>query len=457
MENRIIEFVSGLRAAGVRVSVSESRDAFLASSNVAVPQRETFRVALRATLIKEQRDRETFDRLFPMYFGGDPPALQPVGQNLQPADSETLQQMLRELQAELSDLLRDLLQGKAPDTEQLREQLGRLPARVDPRMLPRVERELNKRLGVAQMLREIEALLAALEQAGMQAATLQALRAEIEQNLQALAEQVARFVGQQWRERAAQTPAEEASDAGLADRPFESLGDADYAQLQREVRRLAALVRTRAALRHKRGRGRLLDAKTTLRANVRHGGVPFALHFKRRHLKPKLTLICDVSTSMRQVVEFLLTFIYELQDQLSRTRSFAFIDQLLDISPELAAAPPATAVPRILRNLPAGHYNTDLGAALNQFVTHHLDAVDQRTTLIICGDGRNNYNDPRCELVELLRRRARRVLWLNPEPRYLWGSDDSDMGQYASAVTAVHHVGNLRELAAAVDSLLASN
>jgi uncharacterized protein with von Willebrand factor type A (vWA) domain len=200
-----------------------------------------------------------------------------------------------------------------------------------------------------------------------------------------------------------------------------------------------------------------LDAKTTLRANVRHAGVPFALHFKQRHLKPKLTLICDVSTSMRQVVEFLLTFIYELQDQLSRTRSFAFIDQLRDISPELAAAPPATAIPRILRNLPAGHYNTDLGAALNQFVTHHLDAVDRRTTLIICGDGRNNYNDPRRELVELLRRRARRVLWLNPEPRYLWGSDDSDMEQYASAVNAVHHVGNLRELAAAVDSLLASN
>jgi uncharacterized protein with von Willebrand factor type A (vWA) domain len=79
--------------------------------------------------------------------------------------------------------------------------------------------------------------------------------------------------------------------------------------------------------------------------------------------------------------------------------------------------------------------------------------VDRRTTLIICGDGRNNYNDPRLDLVDFLRRRARRVVWFNPEGERQWGTGDSDMLQYAPAVDAVHQVSNLRQLTEAVDRL----
>ena len=81
--------------------------------------------------------------------------------------------------------------------------------------------------------------------------------------------------------------------------------------------------------------------------------------------------------------------------------------------------------------------------------------MDGRTTVIFLGDGRNNHRDPRADLVADLRRRAKRLIWLNPEPPERWGTDDSDMLAYAPRCDAVYTVANLAQLSAAVDRLLA--
>ena len=64
MDQRIIEFISALRAAGVRVSLAETQDAFAATETVGVIERELFKSSLAATLIKEGPDREVFEKLF---------------------------------------------------------------------------------------------------------------------------------------------------------------------------------------------------------------------------------------------------------------------------------------------------------------------------------------------------------------------------------------------------------
>ena len=262
-----------------------------------------------------------------------------------------------------------------------------------------------------------------------------------------------RAIGQALAQRLAEQPPPQPSVDELMDRPFESLSESESRELRKQVTRLAAKLRSRAALRQRKGSGPTFDAKSTLRANVRHGGVPFDLRWKKRRLKPKFAIICDVSTSMRPVVDFLLRLMYEMQDQVGRARSFAFIDHIEEVTDEFTAQRPEVAVPIVLRRLPPGHYNTDLGAALAQFVKQYGDAVDGRTTLIICGDGRNNYNDPRIDLIQQLERRAKRLVWFNPEDKMQWGTGDSDMLQYAPAVNAVHQVASLRQLTDAVDKL----
>jgi uncharacterized protein with von Willebrand factor type A (vWA) domain len=182
--------------------------------------------------------------------------------------------------------------------------------------------------------------------------------------------------------------------------------------------------------------------------------VPLEIRYRTRQVKPCLVLICDISTSMRYCAEFLLTLVYELQDQVARTNSFVFIDDIKDISDVFNEGQPRDAVARVLSENRPGYYNTDLGGSLNTFAQQHLGCVDHRTTVIILGDGRNNYNNPRLDLAHMLQRRARRLLWFNPEPPSMWGTGDSDMLEYAPLSDGVYRVSSLRELAAAVDRIL---
>jgi hypothetical protein len=215
------------------------------------------------------------------------------------------------------------------------------------------------------------------------------------------------------------------------------------------------------ALRQKRGKRGTLDAKRTIRSNMRFGGVPMVIYHRQRHTKPRVTVLCDLSISMRPVASFMLLLIYGLQDQISRTRSFAFINDLTDISTFFAEARPEQAIQTVFDTVrPPYSYATDLGSSLETLGRSYMDTIDRRTTVIVLGDGRNNHNDPNLRMFEAVKRRARRVIWFNPEPPHLWGVYDpgslnSDMLEYAELCDAVHHVSNLRQLVDAVDSLFA--
>jgi uncharacterized protein with von Willebrand factor type A (vWA) domain len=236
-------------------------------------------------------------------------------------------------------------------------------------------------------------------------------------------------------------------------RPFHALSDADKKILQREVKRLAATLKTRIALRQKRAKSGQLDPKATIRANLKHHGIPMEIHFRDKIRKPKIVVICDISTSMRFCSELMLSFLFALQGQVSKTHAFAFIDHLEYISDEFNGSNADEAIASVLWRMPSGHYNTDLGWSLNNFNEEFMSTLNGRTTLLVVGDGRNNYNDPRLDIFSTMSRRASRTIWLNPEPPYLWHGD-SDMPKYAPLCHNVLKVSNLRELTEAVDSLL---
>jgi hypothetical protein len=459
MEERIVQFIAGLRAAGVRISLAESQDALRATQFMGVLQRDAFRSALRTTLIKERRDEPLFDKLFPLYFGSGGPPLIPPEQMLTPDQQKMLEAAMRALAGDLQRLLQMLASGQGPSREEMerlaQQSAGRWGNRR-PEQQQRLTREMLRQMGLEGLAEQIEKLLEQLAQMGMTPEGQQAVLQLLLANREALAEQAAQAAGQSIARNLTQQPPDKFDESELMQRPFQDLSEAEARELRRLVTRLAAQLRSRAALRQKKGDGKTLDAKTTLRANLKTGGVPFDLHFKKRHLKPKFALICDISTSMRPVAEFMLRLMYEMQDQVGKARSFAFNDHLEEVSDEFIAHRPDEAIPLVLHRIPPGYYATDLGFGLQNFCEGYFDAVDRRTTVIFLGDGRNNYRDPRLDLFEQIRRRARRVVWFNPELRYQWGTGDSDMGRYAPLCAAVHQVSNLAELAEAVDRLFAA-
>ncbi|MBC7105902.1 MAG: VWA domain-containing protein, partial [Firmicutes bacterium] len=175
----------------------------------------------------------------------------------------------------------------------------------------------------------------ALAEAGMDPETIEALREQAAENQARLEEQLGEFAGQTLRDNAIEDRQRHKPLNDLMDRPFGSLSPAEMDLLREQARRLAARLRSRAALRQKRGHHGKLDLKATIRANLRYSGVPFELRYRQRRLKPKIVALLDVSTSMRPVAEFFLRLLYELQDQVQKTRSFAYIDHLEEVTPDL--------------------------------------------------------------------------------------------------------------------------
>lgn len=458
MDKRMVQFIRALRAAGVRISLAESQDAMYGVDAVGAQQRDFFRSTLKATLVKEGRDQGTFDYFFPLFFGHNQPPLQNIPDNLSPEDKQMLQDALQSLVGSmeaLKELLRRLLEGR-PFSQQELDQMGQQAGlNQGSEMYQRqwFERRMNRQSGMQQLQEMIEQMIEALREMGMGEQALQELREQLQQNAEGLSEQISQYVGASLAEQMANQEPDPKPD--LMDVPFSQLSQHEVDDIRDEIRRLAARLRSRASLRQKRANAGVLDPRRMMRQNMRYGGVPLELKFHTRHVKPKLVLICDVSTSMRYCAEFLLTLVYELQDVVAKTDSFIFIDDLVDISMIFEEKQPQEAVSQVLRENPPGYYSTDLGNSLKTFQHDHMSKISSRTTVIMLGDGRNNYNNPHLEIAEDMHRRARRLIWFCPEPPSQWGTGDSDMHRYAPLSNGVYKVSNLRELAGAVDAILA--
>jgi uncharacterized protein with von Willebrand factor type A (vWA) domain len=493
VDQRIVEFIAGLRAAGVRISIAESQDAFNAAQCMGIFERNDFRDSLRTTLVKEVKDQPIFDDLFPLYFGTDSPPLLNLNEDLSPEEQKMLQQALRALLEQLRQmaqqqgkqgkqgkgqqqrsqlsssqldnlmqLLQALLQGQNLSQEML-DRLGQqagLQNATHPYQQRWAESRMMRELGMQLLQQIMEQLPELLKKMGMSKEAIEQLMEGMEANREALAEQIARHIGRNAAEQRVEDQKDrEAMQAeDIMERPFDRLTEQEEALLRQEVRRLAAQLRSRVALRRKREKSGTLDTKRTIRANLRYGGVPLELKYKHRHLKPKLVLVCDLSTSMRNTVSFLLRMVYELQDQVSSTDSFGFVSDLGCISEDFAEHPPDEAIEIVLArpDLQPGYYSTDLGNSLNTLMLRYGSAIDHRTTVVFVGDGRNNYRDPRLDLMEQIQRRSKRVIWFNPEHPRQWGTGDSDMPRYLPFATAIHRVSNMAELTRAVDKLFTS-
>ncbi|MCA9971732.1 MAG: VWA domain-containing protein [Anaerolineales bacterium] len=461
MDDRVIEFVRGLRAAGVRVSLAESMDAMRAVGVMGIGDKTLFRESLRATLIKESDAFAAFDELFPLYFGSGGPALQNATDDMSPDEQEMLKAALQGLSGRLDALMDWLTSGEGPTKEELEELARQAGAQWadSPQEARWVSRRMLQQMGFARLEEQLQQLVQKLQEMGMSQEAIEKLLGVVEANREALAEQVAQQVGLQIAQQRANRP-DDLHGSDLMHKPFGSLTDAETDVLRHEVRRLVTQLRTRAALRRKRGQRGKFDAKATIRANQRYSGVPLDIRFRKQKLKPSLVLLCDVSRSTENVVEFMLRLTNELHDQVSKMKSFAFYNELYEVPPEVLERlrhDEADAAFGIIRQmLPYRPYATDLGHCLETFHEHHLHTINGRTTLIILGDGRNNYNSPRIDLIKDLQRRARRLVWFNPENPRKWGTDDSDMREYAPLCDEVFAVGNLAQLSAAVDKLLAS-
>jgi hypothetical protein len=97
---------------------------------------------------------------------------------------------------------------------------------------------------------------------------------------------------------------------------------------------------------------------------------------------------------------------------------------------------------------------TDYGRALADFNELQREELDRHTTIIILGDGRSNYANPRLDIMRDIAHRARAVIWLNPEPETYWGQGDSRMDQYKRFCNVAKVCNTLNQLERIIEDVL---
>lgn len=189
-------------------------------------------------------------------------------------------------------------------------------------------------------------------------------------------------------------------------------------ELEHLARRLAYLLRYIRLRREARARrGRRLDLAATIRRSVSSGGLPLHLHWRdKRRVRPRLILLIDVSRSMVQYSFFYLRLARALGAVMPDVHSYIFHTHIVPVSQALHDPDPERAQERL--HLLSGGWagGTRIGESLVQFNREYASSiVNARSAVLILSDG---YDTGEVGVLAgqlaQLRRRARRVVWLNP-------------------------------------------
>jgi len=461
VDERILEFIGDLRRAEIRVSPSEALDALAASAEVGLADREAFKSTLAATLIKEFRDQPTFDRLFDLYFLD----LEALGEGLKkalgpedPRVQDLLDRMLAEEGMELDDLTELLMRGGGSELEMAIRASGQNAGLERLMYFLQVgffSRRISDRFDWSTIEADLEKIMEMLEARGLDPGQLARIRNYLELRLEAFKRMIRQHVEREL-ERRAYRQGEKLTREVLSDKPLFALTPDEIAQMKSVVARLARKIKDALVLRQRQEQRGRIDTRRTMRKSLQYDGVPMEVVLRRRHReKPKLVTICDVSDSVRNASRFMLQLVWSLQECFSRVRSYAFVSEIAEVTQAFSIYPVERAIEWALKAAPVDyHCRSDFGYAFNRFAKTELDSLDRKTTILILGDARNNYNDPQAWALRHIRERVKGIIWLNPEGQWGWGIGDSVMPLYAPACDFVRECRTIGQLGEVVDNLV---
>jgi hypothetical protein len=471
VQKKILEFANLLRKSGVRVSVAEAIDAFTALDELSLDDRFVFRDALRATMVKRSEDISTYDQLFDLFWSGFydnlresfEQAIEGAGQGEMSYEDilKALQEGLGQLDGELdlSDLARALLTADLDQLEHLIREAsqqagtGRIENLLQIGFFTRRALERMNAEGAGGELRD---LVGRLQAAGMGEAQAEAVRDLIERLIEALRKSVRNLTERELQKQNFDY-IERFRRESLVEKSFYHLTEDEIRQMREVVNRLAQKIKNILSIRRRRLQKGKLDLHQTLRRNMARGGVPFELSFKHRKKdRPKLVILCDVSSSVANVSRFMLQFVYSLQECFTKIRSFVFVAELGEVTQVFHDLDIHQAIDKALDggDVINVYTRSNFGYAFHGFWQNYLAAIDKRTTVLVLGDARNNYNDPRAWCLREMHQKAKNLVWLNPESPGAWGFGDSVMDKYLPHCDIAEECRNLKQLTKVVDRLV---
>jgi uncharacterized protein with von Willebrand factor type A (vWA) domain len=450
-------FVAELRRCGLPVSVAEQADAARALGYLRIEDRQAFKVALSATLVKDSEHQGAFDTAFEIYFslrsplgsrdaedlgsdqGHDWQAATSALASSQPAlghespSAEAIFEMLlgalrdgnRGALAILARLAVDRYGSFEPgrlvtsnyylhrtlrglDLDALRERLVAETLGASGSMLSLAETGDDDQSPLAPVLRgSRQGRRSALEQ-WLAADEYQALIDELTGQIEA--EIRRRLVA----DRGVQSLAASSRKPLPSEVDFMRASREELAAMRKAIGPLTRRLAARLARKRRHLRRGALDFRATMRSSLSYGGVPVEPRFKRpTPSKPEIWVIADISGSVAAFARFTLHLIHAISTEFSKVRSFVFIDGIDEVTEIFERSETvAEALSRVNSEAQVlwqeGH--SDYGHALSSFYASWGQEIGPRATILLLGDARNNYHASQSFVLRDLRRLGKRRL-----------------------------------------------
>ena len=470
-------FVTELRNAGLPVSLTENLDAMEAVQHIPIEDRDAFKYALAATMVKNNAHWRAFETVFEVYF-----SLRGPEYRLVEGDGD-IDEMWREMQEAQQQEGGKASGGGGMDSltpEEMMNLLMKALMNGDQGMMRALAKQAVQRFAGMEPGRPVGGTyylyrtLRNLDLEGMQDKLMEASKQEVGGELTALEERLEKDEYDSRIEQFKKEIEAEIRRRLVADRGAEAMAktlrkplpeDVEFMHASRDEmqalkKSLYPLTRKLAArLTRKRRHGRKgpLDFRNTVRHSLSTGGVPIDPKFKYpRPSKPELVVVADISGSVAAFARFTLMLVYALQGQFSKVRSFVFIDGIDEVTDYFKNTEDIQeAIHRVNTEADVvwvdGH--SDYGHAFEVFWEKWGKEIGPKTTVLLLGDARNNYHASQAWVVKNIRAKARHVYWLNPEPKSYWNTGDSIVGDYGTHTDGVYECRNLRQLEAFVEKL----
>lgn len=502
MDQSILLFIECLRRQGIRVSTSEALDALRCAAQPGIlGSREHLHAALRSALLTRQADVTTFDSVFELFFALKPISGTTLGSDPALWADESMDGTPGDGATDLEDFaLVDGTQGteqisSSPsaeadmseyfDPESLSEgynldddaSIVNLASMTDEISFSPSGGKANARGMKVQL--DVSHTHGAEMPGALAPATGQALDLDLSDddeqtllnwlgvgssNQQApdddavagLLDRLPEYLAEHLRRLAGLRRTAVAQTAG-SPAVIDEVSERELELFEESIRKLARLLQGGLAQKKRPSpRGRVHPALTT-RRSLRYDGVPFRpVTVERVRERSRVLVLADVSMSVRTTARFTLHMVHSMHHMFGKARTFAFVNELTEITGLFETHPIEHALGMVFGgSVLDTDASSDYGAVFEQLLDNG-ESLDQRTSLIVVGDGRCNGKDPGLDAFAELSRRMRRVLWLTPEPSYSWGLGSCSLPEYARWCERVEIVRDLSGLERTAERMAAS-
>ncbi|HZA56894.1 MAG TPA: VWA domain-containing protein, partial [Candidatus Udaeobacter sp.] len=365
---------------------------------------------------------------------------------------EQVERLLKETEEDLSPLTRALLTGDRGELERLLREAASQEADAADSFRFTPYTRMAARLQLDGVQREIERFKGMLQLRGDKDEDSRDVLRYLDERMREFNRLLRQIIRQEQRKRGLE-PTDTSRRSSLADKSFAFYTEDDIRRMNDAVARLAQRLKSRLSVRRKKAARGRFNVKETLRKNLQYGGVPFNIQIDRRKkTKPQVMILCDISDSVLNASRFMLQFVYSVQDLYAKVRSFVFVSDIGEVTKLFEENEIHRAVETALKGDVIDVFShSNFGRAFEKFYKNYFAAVTSKTTVLIIGDGRNNYNRPNGWVLKEIQQKAKQLIWLNPENQITWGVGDSEMPCYAPYCDVAEECRNLSQLSRIVD------